>query len=59
MKLINLWLVVQVNWIALGMHNTFPIVQTKIIEPVVFIDYSKHGIFFLIGFGMVMQSMLQ
>jgi hypothetical protein len=53
------FVIVQVNWIALGMNNTFPIAQTKIIEPMVFIDYSKHDFFSLIGFGMVMQSRLQ
>jgi len=47
--------VVHVNWVVINMSNTPPIAQTKIIEPMVFIDYPKKGIAFLIGFGMAMQ----
>jgi len=37
------------------MSNTPPIAQTKIIKPMVFVNYPKQGIVFLLGFGMVMQ----
>jgi hypothetical protein len=39
----------------MGMSNTPPIAQTKIIEPMVFVDYPNKGIVFFIGFGMAMQ----
>jgi hypothetical protein len=37
------------------MSNTPLIAQTKIIEPMVFVDYPKQVIAFFLGFGMVMQ----
>jgi len=37
-------------------HEQYPqIATTKIIEPMVFVDYPNEGITFLLGFGMVMQ----
>jgi hypothetical protein len=33
------------------MNNTPLIVQTKIIEPMMFANYPKHGIVFLLGLG--------
>jgi uncharacterized membrane protein (Fun14 family) len=47
--------VVHVNWVVLSMSNTPLIAQTKIIEPMVFINYPPKNIAFLIGFGMAMQ----
>jgi len=37
------------------MSNTPLIAQTKIIEPMVFVDYPKEGIAFLLGYGMATQ----
>jgi hypothetical protein len=42
----------------MGMSNTPLIAQTKIIESMVFVDYPKEGIIFLIGFGMAHSSSL-
>jgi hypothetical protein len=39
-----------VNWIVLGMNNTPLIVQTKIIKPMVFIEYIHEGITLFLGF---------
>jgi len=39
----------------MGMNNTPPIAQTKIIKPMVFVDYPNEGIAFLLNFGMAMQ----
>jgi hypothetical protein len=36
------------------MNNTPPIAQTKIIEPMVFVDYPNEGIDFFLGFGIAM-----
>jgi len=47
--------VVHVNWIVLGMNNTPPIAQTKIIKPMVFVNYPNEGITFFLGFGIDMQ----
>jgi len=47
--------VVHVNWIVLGMSNTPLIAHTKIIEPMVFVDYLKKGIAFHLGYGMATQ----
>jgi hypothetical protein len=38
----------------MGMNNTSPLAQTKIIEPMVFEVDPNEGITFLLGFGMVM-----
>jgi hypothetical protein len=38
------------------MNNTPPIAQTKIIEPMLFADYPKHGIAFLIGLSNTLQG---
>jgi hypothetical protein len=46
--------VVHVNWVVLGMNNTPSIAGTKIIDPMVFVDYPNKGITFLLDFGMVM-----
>jgi hypothetical protein len=43
--------VVHVNWVFLNISNTPSIAQTKIIEPMLFIDYPKQGIAFLVGLG--------
>jgi hypothetical protein len=48
--------VVYVDWVFIGMNNTPPIAWTKIIEPVLFIDYPKHGIAFLIGLSNTPQG---
>jgi hypothetical protein len=37
------------------MNNTPLITRTKIIEPMVFANYPKKGITFLLGFGMALQ----
>jgi hypothetical protein len=34
-----------------------PITKTKIMEPMVFVDYPNKGIAFLLGFGMAMQHL--
>jgi hypothetical protein len=47
--------VMHVNWVILGMNNTPLIAQTKIVEPMVFIDYPNEGIAFLLSFVMAMQ----
>jgi len=35
----------------MGMSNTLLIAQTKIIEPMLFTNYPKYGITFLVGLG--------
>jgi len=35
----------------MGISNTPPIARTKIIEPMLFVDYPKQGIAFLVGLG--------
>jgi hypothetical protein len=47
--------VVHVNWVVMGMNNTPLIIWTKIIKPMVFANYPKHGIAYFLGFGMNMQ----
>jgi hypothetical protein len=44
-----------VNWVVMSMSNTPPVARTKIIEPMVFIDYLNKVFFFLLDFGMAMQ----
>jgi hypothetical protein len=39
----------------MGMNNTPLIAPTKIIEPMMFVDYPKQNNVFLLGFGMAMQ----
>jgi hypothetical protein len=41
--------------IVMGMTNTPLIAPTKIIEPMMFVDYHKQDNVFLLGFGMAMQ----
>jgi hypothetical protein len=36
-----------VNWVLMGINNTPPTAWTKIIEPMLFVDYPKHGLFSL------------
>ncbi len=42
--------VLHVNWVVMGMNNTPLITRTKIINSMVFVDYPKKGMTFLIGF---------
>jgi hypothetical protein len=39
----------------MSINNTLLIAGTKIIKPIVFANYPKKGITFLLGFGMAMQ----
>jgi len=45
-----------VSFLGFAMIMQYPsIAKTKIIEPMVFVDYPNKGIAFLLGFGMAMQ----
>ncbi len=47
--------VLHVNWVIMGINSTPSITWTKIIEPMVFVEYFNEGIVFLLGCGMAMQ----
>jgi hypothetical protein len=47
--------VLHLHWVILGTIDTPPIILTKIVQSMVFIEYLHEGNAFLLGFVKVMQ----